>query len=393
MTRKTHPKTYCPFCQSQTTIKAGKRITKFQARQLFRCKTCARRFTPAKTKHKTYPIRTILDAISLYNLGYSLTEAAQRASRRHRLPIKPRTLASWIATYKPLCRYSRLRPALKRSYNPQQLILRHRLNHQQVYLFLLHRGKLDALLSDPSHHAFQDLATYLLSIPSQTDDSLFLQGPRSSTFDLELSVPPTRKTNYATNLADLALQAARTNRHRHSTLQNFMLANDSVTVAAEIPVYLTPHDVAVLRRQGFRLPFELEQPLTGHIDILQIRNGLIHILDYKPQAAKETHAATQLTLYALGLARSTGLAVKNFKCAWFDMVSRPITPFPTRRPRSRALYRRLSVNRVDGFWANQAARSCGRKGGPLCCAERQDKACFEAAPASGRTGRSGTPFD
>ena len=34
------------------------------------------------------------------------------------------------------------------------------------------------------------------------------------------------------------------------------------------------------------------------------------------------------------------------------MVSRPITPFPTRRPRSRALYRRLSVNRVDGFSAH-----------------------------------------
>ena len=27
--------------------------------------------------------------------------------------------------------------------------------------------------------------------------------------------------------------------------------------------------------------------LTGHIDLIQIRNGQVHILDYKPNAAKE----------------------------------------------------------------------------------------------------------
>jgi ATP-dependent exoDNAse (exonuclease V) beta subunit len=55
----------------------------------------------------------------------------------------------------------------------------------------------------------------------------------------------------------------------------------------------------------------------GHIDILQIRNGLIHILDYKSEADK-TNAVNQLTIYALALASRTKLAVKDFKCAWFD---------------------------------------------------------------------------
>ena len=57
--------------------------------------------------------------------------------------------------------------------------------------------------------------------------------------------------------------------------------------------------------------------LTGHIDLLQVRNGQVHILDYKPNAAKEK-PLEQLTWYALALSRLTGLRLYEFKCAWFD---------------------------------------------------------------------------
>jgi len=57
--------------------------------------------------------------------------------------------------------------------------------------------------------------------------------------------------------------------------------------------------------------------ITGHIDFVQIRNGMVHILDYKSNASKEK-PIEQLTLYALALSRLTGLRVFNFKCAWFD---------------------------------------------------------------------------
>jgi hypothetical protein len=39
------------------------------------------------------------------------------------------------------------------------------------------------------------------------------------------------------------------NKLRHETLQRFMLANDSVTVAIEIPIWLTETDIAGLERQ------------------------------------------------------------------------------------------------------------------------------------------------
>jgi len=62
---------------------------------------------------------------------------------------------------------------------------------------------------------------------------------------------------------------------------------------------------------------DLPRLITGHIDILQIRNGMVHILDYKPKAEKE-RPIEQLTLYAMALSRLTGLRLFEFKCAWFD---------------------------------------------------------------------------
>ena len=59
---------------------------------------------------------------------------------------------------------------------------------------------------------------------------------------------------------------------------------------------------------------KIKTPITGHIDILQIRNSLIHILDYKPEANK-TNPIEQLTIYALALDSRTKLDLKSFKCA------------------------------------------------------------------------------
>jgi hypothetical protein len=50
---------------------------------------------------------------------------------------------------------------------------------------------------------------------------------------------------------------------------------------------------------------------------VQIRYGLIHILDYKP-GAKKIKPIEQLTIYALALSRLTGISLYHFKCAWFD---------------------------------------------------------------------------
>jgi ATP-dependent exoDNAse (exonuclease V) beta subunit len=50
---------------------------------------------------------------------------------------------------------------------------------------------------------------------------------------------------------------------------------------------------------------------------VQIRNGRIHILDYKPNAVRDK-PISQLMVYALALSRRTGLRLYDFACAWFD---------------------------------------------------------------------------
>jgi hypothetical protein len=88
------------------------------------------------------------------------------------------------------------------------------------------------------------------------------------------------KQNAATEMAALILPTVAANHERHSKLQRFMLANDSVTVAVEVPIWLAEPDIAALEaRQGIELVPQNGAPrsITGHIDFLQVRNGAVHI--------------------------------------------------------------------------------------------------------------------
>ena len=58
--------------------------------------------------------------------------------------------------------------------------------------------------------------------------------------------------------------------------------------------------------------------ITGHIDFLQVRNGAVHILDYKPDA-RTNRPIAQLTIYALALTRLVpGFILFDIKCGWFN---------------------------------------------------------------------------
>jgi hypothetical protein len=129
----------------------------------------------------------------------------------------------------------------------------------------------------------------------------------------------TPRENAAVKNARFVLQAVANNKLRHETLQDFMLVNDSVTVAVEVPIVLKAEDCTTFREMGWHVPMTLARGeiITGHIDIVQIRYGLVHILDYKPRA-KKIKPIEQLTIYALALSRLTGIPLYHFKCAWFD---------------------------------------------------------------------------
>ncbi|UCD15358.1 MAG: PD-(D/E)XK nuclease family protein, partial [Candidatus Omnitrophota bacterium] len=187
-----------------------------------------------------------------------------------------------------------------------------------------HKGKLALLLQEYKHAKFENLREFLEAVQVECPHQFFKEGERGSelkvNFDLR-EVILKRKQNFATRIAELVLQGVNDNKERHKVLQRFMLCNDSVTVAVEVPLYMDRYDLEHLQDGlGFKIPLKLDKVLTGHIDILQVRNGAVHILDYKPLAdkGKKKTAITQLTLYALMLSRLSGLRLYDFKCAWFD---------------------------------------------------------------------------
>jgi len=308
----------CPECKAKQTAKKGRRRNRLRTLQLYRCVECLHRFTGEAGKHKTYPLKTILEAISIFNLGHSLTDTQRLLRKRTRHEVPERTIRSWLATHKPHTAYWRLRNTGRKMFNPGSIIQSLTCHHQQVYRFQVHQAKLQLLLQSTAHRHFSPLKDYLVTVEKHFPHHLFQATEhRSSKFPANVDPPVTRKENHATRLTALAVPTSPTNKKRHETLQRFMLINDSVTVAVEIPVYLTREDMDYYRANRFELGFD-SHIITGHIDFLQIRNNYLHILDYKPEARKEKHAHVQLTIYALALARRANLPLRHFKCAWFD---------------------------------------------------------------------------
>jgi DNA-directed RNA polymerase subunit RPC12/RpoP len=341
------PPERCPHCNSSRLIKKGARQKKLECVPLYRCRACGRTFTPGPraVRNKTYPVNEILEALTLYDRGNTLEETARNISSRHGHPVAASTISRWLSEHPALTTYRRLRARGRRLFTPPQVIRSHKLYHRQVYEFAIHRAKL-AFLRDgsldekraataASTARFAALANFLESVPTACPHDLFRRedGARGSQLGSALINESARlivieRQNTATETASLILPSVGTNYERHPKLQRFMLANDSTTVAVEVPIWLYAQDIAAIERRWSieLLPKAATAPsdgearsITGHIDFLQIRNGAIHILDYKPDASTGKPFA-QLTLYALALALShlTGIPLFDFKCAWFN---------------------------------------------------------------------------
>lgn len=333
---------FCPYCQSKKFVKRGVRKKKYETAQLYLCQDCGKTFTAQFSKGKHYPLNLIIEGMSYYNLGYGLEDTCRLLKQKFGVNPGASTLGNWIAQYVSLCRYARLRPFATKLYLPQDTVEVTTMAHRQIYRFRYHRAKLRLTLSENYRHKrFAPLKDYLDAVSSETPHQYFQEGIRISEvktkFDKSQMIVRS-KSNYANRLADFVLQAVKDHKLRHEAVQRFFIANDSVTVASEVPVYIRKEDIEhmenqlnfkILDGEGIEIRGQsgkakaisalagLPRLLTGHIDLVQIRNGQIHILDYKPNAAKEK-PLEQLTWYALALSRLTGLRLYEFKCAWFD---------------------------------------------------------------------------
>jgi len=305
------PVPVCPDCRSsKKVVRSGFRNNKNGSVQLYLCKPCNKRFTARTILHTSYPAKIILSAITQYNLGHTLAGTAKEIRRRNKINIPISTMNGWINRYSDEFPFIKLRKRF--DIDPASIQVSKKLYHQQVYEFQYHTLKLNIAAK-----RYPGLKDYIYTILAGLDASLFTESIRASTppdrIKNHLPLPKMRHSteNNATRMTRLPLTLARTNKERHEKVENFLLVNDSATVATEVPVYLTTAEL-----QEMALPDEL--PLTGHIDILQVRGNRLYIMDYKPGARTENNAYVQLMLYALALNARTGIELKNIVCAYFD---------------------------------------------------------------------------
>ena len=261
------PPAECPHCGCKRVTRKGIRKKKLERVQLWQCGRCRRVATPAPAhvRNTTYPPRLILDAKNIL------------------------MLSRWITAYKPFTSYAGLRARGLALFPARKTLMRVKLYHRQVYEFAYHRPKLalltgsgdradansapansasDTLTSnastsipgDDALHArsrcqprFAPLASFLERVPSQCPHALFRASARASQAaspfiadNKRIAIP---KENTATRTAAFVLPTTGNNHARHAALQRFMLANDSTTIAVEVPIWLHADDIAAIERR------------------------------------------------------------------------------------------------------------------------------------------------
>ena len=157
------------------------------------------------------------------------------------------------------------------------------------------------------------LLDYLLTLPSHCPNQYFLSGPRVSNCSGETYIQLAHtKSHPIITLARDAL-AARRYKSAHEDVEKFLLENDPVAIASEVPIWLEPSELPLLGASTVS-----GHGLTGHIDVLRCQGDTIEIWDFKPKAASEASAALQVFLYALLLSTRTGIPISSFRCGYFD---------------------------------------------------------------------------
>jgi transposase-like protein len=293
----------CPNCGGRNVIKKGKRKTKFGFRQFYGCKNCEKGFVGSKLPHKTYGPKVISSAVSCYNLGNTLEESAKLTNRRFKVKISKSSVGQWLKELKPICTYNKIRPEIVKNYGQEILAGKTFRHNDLAYNFKYHSPKLEMLCGK---NDFSPLITYIKNFNTGCPEFFNDIENRSSQIKTEVKIKKESKYNNACRLADFALKSCDINSERHSAVENFMLINDSSTIACEVPIWLWEKN--------------LDAGISGHIDILQIRFNKIYILDFKPNAYRENEQgiASQLFWYASGLSFRTSIPLRDFACAWFD---------------------------------------------------------------------------
>lgn len=163
-------------------------------------------------------------------------------------------------------------------------------------------------------NGFSNLSEFLDSMFENCPNEYFNKGPRGSCLKFPLNNLNLKEIrgHEVSMLANLGLMDSM-EKSAHSKVQCYMLEKDNKTIAVEVPIWLEPDEI-----ECYEELFQTKEQLTGHIDLLRIEDGKIWVWDYKPNAAREKFASTQVYFYALMLSKRTGISLDKFRCGYFD---------------------------------------------------------------------------
>jgi transposase-like protein len=201
----------CPFCGAQNAVRSGLRKTRTGIKQVFRCKTCFRRFSGDSPTACRTPPHVIRRALALVCQDYTYDEALHFIAAHLRIRVSKSAISKWVADFNPP--YLAIR---KMNAGHRPIVRAHLFTHRGLnYNFQVHQPKLRFCRRE-------GLTRYLGWVAEHLDAAAFEQGPRCS--QLRLSRNPglyQAKNTPLNRLAADARRLAATNRDRHPALEEY----------------------------------------------------------------------------------------------------------------------------------------------------------------------------
>ncbi|MEK6826919.1 MAG: hypothetical protein AABX99_00345, partial [Nanoarchaeota archaeon] len=124
----------CPFCEG-SIIKRGLRKKKYETVQRYYCPKCNKSFISAITKNKTYPLKIIMDSVTLYNRLTPLDKIPDVIKERYGISITSRIISHWLKEYEQYIPFLRMREFASKKYDKKEFIEETKLFHKQIYNF------------------------------------------------------------------------------------------------------------------------------------------------------------------------------------------------------------------------------------------------------------------